>query len=155
MDDDDEEARADLIRKYGNDWSEWTTNKTIQPNNEMKEFTKKSMEEVKKVVDSCNFKFYGDLNQSMDLVICSSPDGDRITVRKEIIHGEGVRKTEINWSAIGAVSIDEAQKFRIQDIEQLYPKFRSFYEDTTNKLVRANNKLDEIERKVTNMDYRR
>ena len=51
--------------------------------------------------------------------------------------------------------IEESIKFRIQDIEQLYPKFRSFYEDTTNKLIRLNNKADEIERKVTNMDYRR
>ena len=51
--------------------------------------------------------------------------------------------------------IEDSIKFRIQDIEILYPQFRSFMEETTNKIVRANDKLDEIERKVTNMDYRR
>ncbi len=51
--------------------------------------------------------------------------------------------------------IEESIKFRIQDIEQLYPKFRSFYEEVMNKINRLNSKADEIERKITNMDYRR
>ena len=51
--------------------------------------------------------------------------------------------------------IEDSIKFRIQDIEQLYPKFLQFMEETQTKIVRANDKLDEIERKVTNMDYKR
>ena len=51
--------------------------------------------------------------------------------------------------------IEESIKFRIQDIEQLYPKFRSFYEEVMNKINRLNSKADEIERKITNMDYKR
>ena len=75
------------------------------------EFTKESMQKVKKMVESYDFRFYGDLLQSKDLVICTCPERDRITVRREIIHGEDVRAPEINWSAIGAVNIEEAQKF--------------------------------------------
>ena len=51
--------------------------------------------------------------------------------------------------------IEESIKFRIQDIEQLYPKLRDFVEREETKLNRINSKLDEIERKITNMDYGR
>ncbi len=76
----------------------------------MLRFTKESMKEVKKLVGSYDFKFYGDVNKSMDLVICST-ERDRITVRKEIGYTKGVMKAGINWSAIGEVNLEEAEIF--------------------------------------------
>ena len=51
--------------------------------------------------------------------------------------------------------IEQSIKFEIMDLREVGPKLDHYMEEITNKLVRLNNKADEIERKVTNLDYQR
>lgn len=75
----------------------------------MKQFTKESLAEIKKLVESYGFSFYGDNLRYTDVIICKK---GIIEVRKDINNFRDgyVEESRISWSSIGSVNVEKAQE---------------------------------------------